>query len=79
MVSMGALEKGPIAPEMSPMIIVCQEGSSASSGWCFFASFLSSWYAVKFAPWFVAWRSAVSETPRYSVARPSSRTIVYAA
>ena len=31
-VSIGAFEKGPIAPEMRPMIICWYDGSSVSSG-----------------------------------------------
>ena len=49
-VSMGALENGPIAPEMRPMIMCWYDGSSSSSGWYRCAAFFSSWYAVKFAP-----------------------------
>lgn len=50
MVSMGAFEKGPMAPDISPMTICWYEGKSFKSGWYVCANFLSSWYAVKFAP-----------------------------
>ena len=53
MVSMGAFEKGPMAPETSPMSIVCQLGNSpvaAYCGWYCKASFLNCWYAVKLTP-----------------------------
>lgn len=49
-VSMGALEKGPIAPEMRPITMCWYEGSTCRSGCCWSANFLSSWYVVKFAP-----------------------------
>lgn len=49
-VSMGALEKGPIAPEMRPMIMYWYDGSTCRSGCCWSANFFSSWYVVKFAP-----------------------------
>lgn len=42
MVSMGALEKGPIAPEMRPMPMCCHDGRSVSSGWTRCANFFSS-------------------------------------
>ena len=48
--SMGAFEKGPMAPDMSPMTMCWYEGKSFKSGWYACANFLSSWYAVKFAP-----------------------------
>jgi hypothetical protein len=49
-VSIGAFEKGPMAPDMRPMIMCWYDGSSVSSGWYLCAAFFSSWYAVKFAP-----------------------------
>jgi hypothetical protein len=49
-VSMGALEKGPIAPDIRPIIMCWYEGKSARSGWNLCASFFISWYAVKLAP-----------------------------
>lgn len=52
-VSIGALEKGPRAPEMRPIVAVSYEGSSST--FCRrSARALISWYAVKFAAWFVA-------------------------
>ena len=68
-----------MAPEMRPMTICWYDGSSTKSGCILCANFLISWYAVKLAPWFVACRSAVNDTPRYSVETPSSRTMVYTA
>lgn len=49
-VSIGAFEKGPIAPEMRPMTMCWYEGSSTRSGCILCANFLISWYAVKLAP-----------------------------
>lgn len=60
-VSIGALEKGPIAPEISPMIIAWYDGNSGTS--CTRnATFLSSWYTVKFAP-----EHGHMSSPRYEV------------
>lgn len=50
MVSIGAFEKGPMAPEMRPMPICWYDGNSVRSGCNLCANFLISWYAVKFAP-----------------------------
>jgi hypothetical protein len=45
MVSIGALENGPIAPETRPRIMVCHDGKSVAAycGWYSFASRLNSW------------------------------------
>lgn len=77
-VSIGALEKGPMAPEIRPMQDVCQPGKSVVF-WYFCRYDLSSEYAVKLAAWFVPWRNAVSETPRHNAPAPSSFTTVYSA
>lgn len=52
MVSIGALENGPIAPLIRPIPICWYEGNSCPSndGCNLCASFFNSWYAVKFAP-----------------------------
>ena len=56
MVSIGAFEKGPMAPEIRPMHICWYEGNSTRSGCRLCASFLISWYAVKFAP--IPWQKS---------------------
>ena len=54
-VSIGAFESGPIAPEISPMSVVWYEGNGALaySGWYFCSICLNSVYAVKFTAWLV--------------------------
>src|SRR5258706_7684567 len=49
-VSIGAFENGPIAPDIRPIPMCCHDGRTSRSGCSRCASFFISWYAVKFAP-----------------------------
>lgn len=53
MVSIGALDRGPIAPDTRPIIVVCHEGSGVSlyCGCQRWRISLNSVYAVKLTAW----------------------------